>query len=214
MPTMTLQRKLGGDGFNFYHESENRLYQRIAAGFVPPAERPGAVIVLGEESTWRPPAIVHWLAESREQTLDMLIERALDLQREYKIQDFYGRTSDKGFMNFLSLRNRGAREKRMAEFQINSAPNSNADDISYHINILRNRLSPNNKTLHLGKSKFLPAALKELALDKIATATEREFPVVAALGYAVSALTEWEYIEGRGPTQAITDYDVLNYGFD
>lgn len=211
MPRIKYQKNaISGIEKCFYDEIEQRYYQRICAGFVPPANRQGALVVLGEEATWRPPAHVFWLADAQEQTLDKLILRAIDFQREFLIQDFYGRTNDESVMRYLNLWNRDQRDRRMTGLYVSSAPNCEGN-ISYHVSILRDRLNPNKKTLHIGKSKRLPAALQELPAGEIATATDRDFPMVAALGYAVSALSEWEYYEGPRPTRAKMDYDVLNY---
>ena len=212
MPRIKYQKKgtISGIKECFYDELEQRYYQRICAGFVPPSNRQGALVVLGEEATWRPPAHVFWLADSQEQTLDKLTLRAVDFLREFRIQDLYGRTTDESVMRYLNLWNRDQRDRRMSGFYISSAPNSDGN-ISYHESILRDRLNPNKKTLHIGKSKRQLAALQELPASKIATASDRKYPMVAALGYAVSALSEWEYYEGPRPTQAKIDYDVLSY---
>jgi len=213
MATIEYKDIPGEDGFHFYHEAEDRLYQRVVAGFAAPSERPGTIVVLAEESFWRPLFQVHCLAEDEAPTLDKLIEAAIELKADYRITDFYGRTSNEDTRRFLELYNREQREKRMPTMEILSAPYSDSGDIASHINILRNRLHPDKKSLHLGKSKILPGALQEIPIDKLATATDTEFPAVAALGYAVAALTEWEYIGSgqRKKSSYNTDYDELSY---
>jgi len=215
MATIEYKDIPGEDGFHFYHEAEDRLYQRIVAGISAPSERPGAIVVLAEESFWRPPFQVHWLAEDEASTLDKLIEAAIELKADYRITDFYGRTNNEDTRRFLELYNRDQREKRMPTMEILSAPYSDTGDIASHINLLRNALHPDKKTLHLAKSKILPGALQEIPIDKLATATDREYPAVAALGYGAAALIEWEYISsGKRPTSYTknSDYDELNYG--
>jgi hypothetical protein len=96
--------------------------------------------------------------------------------------------------------------------EILAAPYSNTGVIASHINILRHRLHPDKKSLHLGASKILPGALQEIAVDELASATDTDFPAVAALGYAVAALTEWEYQKpGSKPSFVNGDYDIFNY---
>ena len=62
MSTIIVQKKLDGDGFYFHHEAEDRLFQRIVAGFVPPAERPGVRASCCRRCSWHqrvrgPPAV-------------------------------------------------------------------------------------------------------------------------------------------------------------
>ena len=212
MATIEYKDIPGEDGFHFYHKAEDRLYQRVVAGFAAPSERPGAIVVLAEESSWRQPFHVHWLAEDEASTLDKLFEAAIELKADFRITDFYGRTNNEDTRRFLELYNRAQRGKRMPTMGILSAPYSDSGDIASHINLLRNALHPDKKTLHLGKSKILPGALQEIPIDKLSTATDTEYLAVAALGYGTAALIEWEYIgSGQRKTSYKADYDVLNY---
>ena len=103
MATIEYKDIPGEDGFHFYHKAEDRLYQRVVAGFAAPSERHGAIVVLAEESSWRPPFQVHWLAEDEASTLDKLFEAAIELKADFRITDFYGSTNKRtpgGFWNF------------------------------------------------------------------------------------------------------------------
>jgi hypothetical protein len=192
----------------YYRENDERFYKRIWAGIVPSSERPGAIVVVAEELALRPPAHLFWIDEAVEMATDNLMQRALDFKALYQIQEFYGRTKDKDFYRFLSFWNVKRREQNLKTIEISEAPNSSEGNISFHISVLRNRLSPNKKTLHLGESKLLPAAFQELSMSDVSTAKDIEFPVLAALGYVVAALDEYADWDRDRPEQAKTEYDL------
>ena len=193
----------------YYRDGDERFYKRIWAGIVPPSERPGAIVVVAEELSLRPPAHIYWIDESQESATDHLMQQALDFKALYQVQEFYGRTKDKDFYRYLSFWNANRRERNLKTIEISEAPNSAEGNISFHIGVIRNRLSPNQKTLHLGESKLLPAAFQELSMSDVSTAKDFEHPVLAALGFVVSALdsygAEWNKQEEQF---AEMEYDI------
>lgn len=192
----------------WYRDGDERFYKRIWAGICPPSERPGAIVVVAEELTLRPPAHIFWIDEAQETATDNLMQKALDFKALYQIQEFYGRTKDKDFYRFLSFWNANRREKNLKGVEISQAPNSGEGNISFHIGVLRNRLSPNQKTLHLGESKLLPAAFQELSMSDVSTAKDSDFPVLAALAFVVTALNEYSDFGRDQPEFAETEYDI------
>ena len=142
-----------------------------------------------------------------ESATDNLMQRALDFKALYQVQDFYGRTRDKDFYRYLSFWNANRRERKLKTIEISSAPNSADGNISYHIGVLRHRLSPTKKTLNLGESTLLPAAFQELQMAAVSTATDSEFPVLAALGYVVAALDSY----GADYDRDQPDFAEMNY---
>ena len=93
MPTIILNRH-GKTDYNFYHEATQKYYQRIVAGLVFPAERPGFVTIIAEEITHRPQPKLFWLAEYEGHDLGSLMEKCIELQADYQIQDFYARETE------------------------------------------------------------------------------------------------------------------------
>jgi hypothetical protein len=192
----------------WYRDGDDRFYKRIWAGIVPPSERPGALIICAEELSLRPPAHIFFVDEAQESATDNLMQRALDFKALYQVQEFYGRTKDKDFYRYLSFWNASRRERNLKTIEISEAPNSAEGNISFHIGVLRNRLGPNKKTLHLGESKLLPAAFQELSMSDVSTAKDTDHPVLAALGYVVSALDSYGNFERDRPEVAEMDYDI------
>ena len=193
----------------YYREGDERLYKRIWGGLAPPSEKPGAIVVVGEELALRPPAHIYFVDEAQESALDNLLQRALDFRGLYQVQEFYSCTKDNDYLRYLSHWNAGRREKHLKTVEISTAPNSSSDgNISFHISLLRSRLAPNEKTLHLGESKLLPAAFNELSMSEVAKATDSQHPLLAALGYVVSALDSYANWDRDEPEFAQTEYDI------
>jgi len=195
----------------FYRDGDDRLYQRIWAGIVPPSGRAGAIVVIAQELSLRPPASLFVVATGEEQAADNLLQKCLDFRALYQIEQFYGRTKDSDFLRYLSHWNAERREKHLKTVEISTAPNSSSDgNIAFHISLLRSRLTPNNKILTLNDSKLLPAAFQELSMSDVSTAKDNEHPLLAALGYVVAALdlyaADWN---DQKPEFAKTEYDLF-----
>lgn len=193
----------------YYREGDERFYKRIWAGIVPPSERPGALAICAEEIALRPPAHIFVVATAEESAEDGLLQRALDLKALYQVQGFYGRIKNADFYRYLSFWNAERRQRNLKTLEISAAPNSAEGNIGFHIGVLRSRLSPNSKSLHLGESKLLPAAFQELSMSDVATAKDTEFPILAALGYCVSAIDSYGAdFERDQPESAEMEYDI------
>lgn len=188
----------GGD--RVFHWKERDIYfQRVVGGIAWPGERPGFVCVVGEESYFRPPYQLHLLAEAEEEDTAQLIHRCSELKAIWKIQDFYGRL-DETVLRYLELSNEQARGRHERPFEILAAPFSNGS-IGYHLQLLKDRLQPSQKSLHLGFESKVPGAILELPVDQVFKANDEQYPAVAALGYAVSALVVWPPLD-EDPAEA------------
>jgi hypothetical protein len=86
----------------YYREGDERFYRRIWGGIVPPGERPGAIVVVAEEFTLKPPAHIYWVSEEVDPSADGLMARAMDLKSLIPVQEFYGRR-DPDFFRLLSF---------------------------------------------------------------------------------------------------------------
>lgn len=194
-----------------YDEDQERFYRKVAAGFVPAGPRGGAIVAVGFELVLRPPAAIYWLGEAQGSSTDDLIQKALDMKTEFRIEEFVGHL-DESFTRYLSFRNANARESKNAEQSVIQAPNSTTASIDFHVTAVRALLNPTNR-LNLGQSEGLRAALQALSKTDFDTATAKEHPLSAALCYAVSHLevNQSDYSGNRSKSFAKKDYDVLNY---
>ena len=187
------------------YTDQKRTYRRVVGGIAWPGNLPGFAVILGEEIY---PAVgskdhhLYVLAEVEEMDVYTLFKRSVELAAKYHASFFYGR-HDLAMINSLNLWNRNSLEKETAVLNFDRAPFSKDGNISYHMNTLKNLLLPERKLLHLSdgiKSPKLPAFIQSLPPNVYAAATDIEYPVVAALGYAVTLLVEFrhdDYDEGE-----------------
>jgi len=178
------------------YEDEQRCYGRVFGGVVFPGEKPGFAVVVGEENF---PIIgniklycYHLLAEAEESNSYDLIRRCTEFRKKYNVDDFYGRltTANK---NLLSHWNEKDRRQGVPEFYIYQAVYISPEGlIEEHLNILRNRLRPEQKLLHLFSDSKLHGYLGELPPDAATKATDLQYPAIASLGYAIATLEFFE----------------------
>jgi len=191
-----------------YRDSQ-RVYQRVVAGIGWPDAKPGAVCVVGEESGFRPPYQLYLLAEAEEHDAGKFFKICLDLQGKFKISGFYSRL-DEVNCEYLNMSNKQRRESRLSTLFVSSAPFSDTGSLQYHLNIVKDKLRIEQKTLHLGESR-VAGLLAEIQTGELAEIKDSTNPLVTALCYAVSALTVWEYHPDIGEVDS-DGYDPLTFG--
>jgi hypothetical protein len=194
-----------------YLDEERQIYySRIVGGLVWPSENPGAVVAVGQADVWRPPRPVYVLSEFEENTIGDLIRRCSYLATEFHVEDFYGKP-DQTCLRYIDQHNSEAKAKRMKRFNFQSAPSIDLP-MDYHFNILRDRLTPGEKSIHFPEGSQLKGQLLAVPENQFIS-EDAHYPLVSALAYCVSALVESEGIgEGQRQTSYKTDYDELNYG--
>lgn len=191
---MTIEAKKAPGGQRFYKWSEREIdLGRIIGGFSPPGEQAGFLTVVAEEYAWRPrpdgqPIHAHLIAEYTNQDLSRLIQRATEFMTKYCVADFYGNTRNESLLQYIVNFNQRARALRSKPFRLLEAPFVEGP-LSYHLQILRDRLSPTEKSLHLSRESNLPSILLEFPSDDILKVNETKSPALAALSYAVATLT-------------------------
>lgn len=186
----------GMDSKDEWHDKESgQVYQRICAGIGWPSERPGFIAVVGEQKGYRTPSQIYLIAEHEEDTAGELLRKCVEFKSRYGVQAFYGLTSDMSNMHLLSSINKELREQFKPNLLINPAPFAETESISYHINLLLQKLSVNSKTLYLTDNSKLPSYLHEIQSSDVHLAKARDFPAVASLGYVVSALETYPFID-------------------
>jgi len=191
-------------------EGSGRLYQRVIAGVGWASERPAGCVVIGEETSFGPKYDHFLLAELEEFDTGIFFKKCADLQVRYNIQQFVGRL-DKPNIRYLSEWNSGRRNRKTATLEIDSAPFSDDGYIGYHISIVKDKLRSNQKTLHFNEGSKLPGYLLEIQANEKGSIKDTKIPLVSALCYAVTAMTEWPFEFGPEHTMCETEYDFMNY---
>ena len=174
---------------------EGKEYEigRVAGGVAWPGfEQGGYVAILGEE---RFPRIrekehhIHLLDEAEEPDLTSLLKRCEDLSnhcrsKRFNLELFIGREDEINWPHF----DLWCANSRVNHF-ITHAPKSDNDAIGYHVNTLKNR--EDKGKLHLPEWCKLRGYFNELGKNDVPTATDLQYPAIAALGYGVSYLTTY-----------------------
>ncbi|MBW2065013.1 MAG: hypothetical protein JRJ03_08775 [Deltaproteobacteria bacterium] len=176
---------------------------RVVAGLGWPAEKPGFLVVVGEELFFEPPFPktgvefrYHVIAESEQTDLSKLIKTATASKNRFEIQTYYARlksskSKELPALHYLEQHNRTAFAQGVAPLYVVEAPF--AEDrglLSFHLNVVKGLLRPEKRTLFIPPTSALNAALLEVP-DDVSRVKDVDFPAVAALGYAVAALVTW-----------------------
>ena len=180
-------------GAEWYETDEEtpRVFRRIVGGVSwPHGERPGFVVVLGEDLT-RDIEFdirhVRILAEYREylgltfMEPQPILSCMADLRKDLCVRPFYGRVGP--WQKVISDYNRDAAKQRLPTVSLHAPPGSL--DFEYHAGLLRRRVL-NQKTLHFGPS-VLPQRLALLPAD-VRGLTHDNHPEIGALFYALAGM--------------------------
>lgn len=167
------------------------VYGRIWAGLAWPSAKNGGVVVVAEDKVGDI-IFKRILAECEAGDEVELLKLAHELKTEFKIQRFYGRES-KEHAEYLDYHNKG-------NIRIEEAP-GNSELIFYHIKAILEITSAKRKELHFFDGSELRTYLSVLP-DDVSHIKNSDFPLVAALGYVVTALDRYK----EESTQKINDF--------
>ncbi len=207
------QRPHSDTQWDAYHPGRDIHFSRIAAGIGWPHETPGAIVVLGEQLVLpvREAPSIHWLAEFESFDLGELLQKAVELKNDFKVQTFYSGVSDTA-NDFTRYFNQRARQNRSHEIYIHRPANLKMDGcIGYHLNLLKEILRPESKRLLIGTQSRLPGLLQEMP-NAVSGITEKDFPLLTALAYAACPLVLYPYEPepaDRQPNRCRTEYNVF-----
>ena len=195
-----------------YYIRNDRAYGKIVAGMCFPGRLPGYVCILGE--SFHPehsigPDIhrIDLLHEIEEMHGQVLLEKLADAVGTWEIDAVYGYL-DEHQRHYLSSFNSYARGQNRMPIGLQHPPFAENDGIAVFIHILMDRLIPERKSFALFEGARLQSALMTLQAEEIPDARARDFPAIAAAGWAVSALTAYSRSHLKNlPTQANTEWD-------
>jgi hypothetical protein len=207
---MNIQKRTDVMKNEFFKDFDrNCLYHRIVGGLAFPSHKPGNLVTIAED-LHEDPAYkkrhLHLLAEYEHFDLTKLLRKATEFVGSIDFLNFYGQLT-KDNQRFLTLFNSESRKNHHPGIYLSSAPYTDDDSISFHVNLLRSILTPNSKLLHLGESSKIPSYLQEIQNEDVTSATNSNYPAVAALGYAVSALIIWQKRKHRNTQLKQKRYD-------
>lgn len=173
-----------------FREGKERTLGRVVGGFGWSEERPGFLVVVGEEEAPQIGASIEWhyhvLTAYTESNNDLLMRQALDLTRVHGFEDWFGAEN-----TMLQDRwNRRVREHGLPPFYIRYAPYTERSTLDWALSIVRSLTSPGHKRLWGLSHSLLAPPLGQIAQG--APPSRTEVPALAALGAAVGALEAYE----------------------
>lgn len=193
----TVYRELNAEIF-YQDRDTGARYRRLTGGIAWPGTKPGFAVILAEDRKHDLDVNAHHVRLLAE-TEEVSIERLLDWCARHELNSpevywtWHGNVTNKPAMQWVyRLNDKYHSQGRQQCFAMVPAPyTDNPRGFEFFVNILRERLERWRKTLHLGEKSKLPGYLLELSSEEIMKATSEDYPAIAALGYAVSALTIW-----------------------
>ena len=196
MNKINKQGFLGQPSYFFVEEGTGRMFRRIAGGMSWPGANPGALVVVGEDLN--PDRALNErklrvLAEYESRSLSELVVRCEELQGLMGVEDFYCDTTNQSMMRLFY----------QGEFKVSLSKAPLVDMQESHITYLQlisEKSSTAKKVLFFEKGSGLSETLS--SLPDMPTDLKSEYPLISALGYALSALVLYAY-ENPGQTTSI-----------
>jgi hypothetical protein len=202
--TTVVPNYLGKPDWGYLEMETGRKFRRIYGGMQWPASNPGAVVVVAEDLEMDPALDERklWILDEYEnRNPSELIGRCSEFKGLMQIEKFYGDTTNRPMMTFL--------RSTKANFSLKIAPF--VDQPTAHeayLSLIREKTSVTKKVLAFGDKSALPAKLSSIA-DSLPTGDsfKTDFPQIAALGYALSALV---VLQPEKPMPWVPSYEPLD----
>ena len=214
---MLLERKTACSGSTYWQNPKTGIeYRKVVMGFSWPGKKPGYIIVFSEDryrDARSDNYSINVVTEFEQHGMDVFVEKLHEVAGLYCVTDLYGDPDDKVGRDFLySFNDKLSRRGRQGIYISRPPMIGERQCFEYGVQTILKLLRAGKKVLFLGEHSRLPSYLLELQPQDVGKADPGNYPAVAALGYAVTALTCWPAREGQdqAPQRAITDYDVFN----
>jgi len=199
-----IEKKIYEDGEPYYFNIETgERYGEIAGGLAWPEVKEGFLVIaavdLFEDAA---PGARHIrvLAEASESNIDIFLRYALDLQKRFSpfLQTirFYGDATAAAKMDLLDQFNKDRRERKLDPFYLTEAPQLRTPQkLEFYAQLIKTYTQPGRRILHF-RNTTLPGYLASLSRGEM-SGTILDHPPIAALGYAMAALSTWRPRKGE-----------------
>jgi len=187
-----IEKKLNEAGAIYWVDhQEKRHYKGVVGAMAWPGADPGFIVVLGSDVADDPVLMarpIYLLAEAEEPTVDALVRRALDFQKELEPDTWHGDMDNRPALElFLQTTHKPGRPP----LNLMRPPGGREpDSFRFCINTLLPLLAPERKLLFFGDRSRLPTYLSAAPTDLMAGSAS-QFPPIAALAFGVAALSIW-----------------------
>ncbi len=199
-----IEKKIYTDGETYYFNTETKeKYGEIAGGLAWPANQEGFLVIASVDlfgNTELGSRHMRVLSAMSESNIDIFLRRALELQRKFSpflgTIRFYGDTTFPDMMECLDQFNRERRAQRLDPFYLTEAPEvKSPGKLEFYAQLLRRYTHPGKRILHFCDTA-LPGYLASISPGEIFS-NLLDHPPVAALGYALGALSRWKPRKGE-----------------
>ncbi len=199
-----IEKRIYTDGEAYYFNTETKeKYGEIAGGLAWPANREGFLVIASVdlfENTALDSRHMRVLSVVSESKVDIFLKRALELQRQFSpfmgTIRFYGDTTFPEMMELLDQFNRERRSRRLDPFYLTEAPEVKSPrKLEFYAQLLRRYTHPGRRILHFCDTA-LPGYLASISPGEFIS-NLLDHPPVAALGYALGALSGWKPRKGE-----------------
>jgi len=199
-----IEKKVYEDGEPYYLNTETgEKYGEIVGGFAWPEMKEGFLVIAAVdffEDAEIEARHVRVLAEASESNIDIFLRYALGLQKRFSpfLQTirFYGDTTSVAKMALLDQFNKDRRRRNLDSFYVTEAPQLRTPQrLGFYAQLIRTYTQPGRRILHF-RNTTLPAYLASVSLTEIGE-TILDHPPIAALGYAMAAVSTWKPRKGE-----------------
>ena len=175
------------DRNEFIFNKRELFFNRTWGGVAWPGDKPGFAVIIGETYDKGPGGhYKHVLAEVETFHSNELVSDCVKLRQEFRVDSFWGRNTEAD-TDYVALSNKHAYENGLPYFDVQTAPGPEDEFLVYQINILRDCLASERKSLFMFDESVLPGYLLELP-QSVHKITNVQYPAIAALGYVITAL--------------------------
>ena len=188
--------KVEPKGDDYYYVVHGTRYGQIAAGVTFPGRLPGYMCILGS-SLYSTPSLgtdiyrIDLLHELEIQSSQPLLEKLSDAVGSWELDAVYSHIDDPT-RHYISSFNEWARSKgRPTVFMEDPPYSDDHDGIGVYIRMMIDRLVPERKSFNLLPGSKLQSYMMAIDSVEISEAKAKEFPVLAAAGWAVAGLTAY-----------------------
>ena len=197
---------------------DGAVYRRIIGGMGwPGASRPGALAVVAlehvEGASWAG-GTVRVLAEAEEGDPERLFLRAIELRKLWRAFDWLADTGDRTMVRVLARWNRELEERGLSpqsQLHPSAAPYiGEKHGFELYLRTIRRLLKANR--LRFPAESVLPVRLQEVPALAGMKETPGDYPMVAALGYALAALDLWESPGSGAEAKGVAEMDYGLFG--
>jgi len=199
-----IEKKIYEDGEPYYLNTETReRYGEIVGGLAWPEVKEGFLVIAAVdlfEDAELEARHMRVLAEASESNLDIFLRYALELQKRFSpfLQTirFYGDTTSVAKMELLDQFNKDRRKRNLDPFYVTEAPQLRTPQkLGFYAQLIRTYTQPGRRILHF-RNTTLPGYLASVSLNGIDDSI-LDHPPIAALGYAMAALSTWRPRKGE-----------------